>query len=893
MRFGWLLIALSTASGQVNETPLALVLDGGSAQILRLNSELSLSAKPGDILFAGDVLRAAGGPVTLLSCTANTRQTLSSDAELVLEARGPKLRAGKIARQDPAPGCFLPAMPRNIIASRQDAGAAETSSREAPAAAGDPLMHLQRADELDRQGRTAEAADEMRQVGAAWPDAGWVRSRLFVLESPKGAPPQSSNREGQTFAVLVGISKFQDPNIPPLQFAHQDAIELTRLLESPRAGGIPPANVVLLTNEKATRSAIQSAIETNLKARAGPNDTVILFVASHGVTMHVPGRGTQGFIATYDSHPQDLATSAVPMDDVRSLFEGQLSHVKRLLLYVDVCHAGHVGEIELRSDETNKTAERSLFSDDLQMFGMLAAQGHQVAIEGPDFGGGHGAFSYFLLRALNGDADANKDGMVDMPELWEYVQHNVSATTAKKQIPKQIGDLDEKRIMANVRSPGIELRAYTGQIGVQALPPTVRSITFEAPETESQFEEALGKGNILPLQPGSAFAFLPELRARLGPEDYSVESEKLRTALEDQGQQVLLRYLAGEAVPQTHQDFIRGSEYFEAAQRLSPDSLYLESKRVFCQGRAAIFEKDYRRATDLLERAVRLDPERAYSYNALGIAYLEQADYDRAILAFRDAADRAPYWAYPLHNLALTLAERGDFDASIRTYQAAINRAPRVAYLPYNLGLTYQRMNRRADAEAMYRLALKLDPQNPNTLNALGYLKSSEGKTGDAEKFYRAALEKDSGSLVARHNLAVLVSGIPGRSSEAIELFRANLPDYLPSRLSLARLFARLGQDSAAEAEYTALIERKPDYVAARLALADLQLKAGRGEAALAQLQAAAELSRNPEIQERKGDVLRTLRRSAEASEAYRVALEAAMDGAMKKRLQKKIAGLH
>ena len=58
---------------------------------------------------------------------------------------------------------------------------------------------------------------------------------------------------------------------------------------------------------------------------------------------------------------------------------------------------------------------------------------------------------------------------------------------------------------------------------------------------------------------------------------------------------------------------------------------------------------------------MRIDPGGAYGFNALGIAYLEQAQYDKAIPAFRDAARRAQHWSYPLHNAALAYMETGDY----------------------------------------------------------------------------------------------------------------------------------------------------------------------------------------------------------------------------------------
>jgi hypothetical protein len=63
---------------------------------------------------------------------------------------------------------------------------------------------------------------------------------LFVLEEKAAkeaaaSTPPRRKPKGETYALMVGISGFKDPDINPLSFAHQDAIDLTRLLESPRA----------------------------------------------------------------------------------------------------------------------------------------------------------------------------------------------------------------------------------------------------------------------------------------------------------------------------------------------------------------------------------------------------------------------------------------------------------------------------------------------------------------------------------------------------------------------------------------------------------------------------------------------------------------------------------
>jgi len=101
-------------------------------------------------------------------------------------------------------------------------------------------------------------------------------------------------------------------------------------------------------------------------------------------------------------------------------------------------------------------------------------------------------------------------------------------------------------------------------------------------------------------------------------------------ALEDQGQQVILRYLTGDQVPQTQKEFQTGEQYYRAARLLTPESLFLEGRQSFLRGRSLLFDKNYAQAADLLEGAVRIDPGGSHAYNALGIAYLEQADFARA-----------------------------------------------------------------------------------------------------------------------------------------------------------------------------------------------------------------------------------------------------------------------
>jgi protein O-mannosyl-transferase len=584
---------------------------------------------------------------------------------------------------------------------------------------------------------------------------------------------------------------------------------------------------------------------------------------------------------------------------LQALFEEQLSKVGRVLLFVDVCKAGTIGTIHNTTVSTNVQQLGDIQGD---LFGLLASRPREVSLEGPEFGGGHGVFSYFVIKGLEGAADENKDGVVEADELIKYVSAQVPMATGNKQHPREFGTYDNMMRLSDTRKPGIDVAHWRvildsrhgGPLYLAGKPQgQIPAASPQSQATVDRFNSAINSGRILPGDSNNAFTALGDLKATAPPEQYQERENQLRVALENKGQEVLLRYLAGDETPQSRDEFQSAARYMDAARTLTQESLFLEGRQDFFQGRALLFDKKFPEAANLLEQAVRIDPGAAYGFNALGIAYLEQAQYDKAIPAFRDAVRRAQHWSYPLHNVALAYVETGDYRSAIRAYQEAIRLTPQYSYLPYNLGLVYQRLNRRKDAETAYTKAEMLAPNSAEPYNALGTLKASEGKRAEAEQLYRQALQKNATLLPARHNLALLLADQQGREKEAIDLWRENLrqePDYLASRLSLAGELAEQGDNGAAVDEYRKVLEAKPEYVAARIALADVLAKTNDRDGALDQLrQVTKQDSMDPALFERIGDLEAAGQHPAEAHTAYQAALKLKPERSARKRIQNKL----
>jgi len=917
------------AAADTREEPVGLILSAAGGKVVRANTETPLAARSGDILFSGDSLQAIASPASFLYCPAKSSQTLDPGGEVLLDAKQLKVRSGKLDPPKSVNACFLPQMVRVAVASQQHYGVSMTRGLAKPE--GDviafdalpaavrtaigPFEQALRANPADVSPLVEEAAvfeqnkleanalAAYRKIAQEWKDAVWVRGRIFELEeslaSQAAVKAAEISPDARTYALMIGISNYQKlPKDLWPQFADADAKTFSQHLASPRGGGVPADQIVVLTNEEATTAAVRNAFETFLKNRAGKKDTVFILIAGQGT---VDNRGA--YIVTYDSDPQDLSTTAIPIGEIQALLDAELSKVGRVVLMADIARAANIGN--LKSAAIGSAVEK-LGEAPGDMLGLMSARPRELSEEGTQFGGGHGAFTYALIKGLQGLADHDDDRFVSAGELTDYVRDTVPKLTNNKEHPRDFGSLEGATKLSDLSKQGIVLARFRSLydsrnggpllLASSSADPQTAQLSQQASQDVDAFQAAVRAGRLLPNQPNSAWDLLPKLRAELPPEQTFLQENALRIALENQAQQVLLRYLAGDQSPQTKTEFDAGSSYMQAAMTLTPESLYLEGREDFFQGRGLLFDKQYGQAANLLEQSVRIDPGQAYGYNALGIAYLEQADFAKAIPAFRDAARRAPNWSYPLHNLALAYVEAGNYQDAIRSYRQAMRITPQFSYLPYNLGLVYQRLNSRRDAEIEYRLAMTLAPDSAEPLNALGSLKASEGKSAEAEKFYRDALQKNPSlltALAARHNLGLLLASLKGRQNEAIAAWRQNLaanPDYLASRLSLAELLAGTGDTPGAIEQYAYVVGVKPEYIAARMKLAGLYLKANQTDLALVQLRAAARLdTQNASIQEQIGDAEKALNHPDAAREAYAAAMKLQIEKGDRKRIRAKM----
>ncbi len=221
--------------------------------------------------------------------------------------------------------------------------------------------------------------------------------------------------------MLIGVEKYQ--KVQPLTFIGHDVQRLAYTLRT--RGGFDEVWEISDTAPAASSQPLRQVLMSRLPewlADRKPDDTVIVYFSGHGFRS---ADGTM-YLAPLDVDPADLTGTGVPV----AWFRDQIARCQAglKLLILDACHAGSAkGE-----------GEANLGPQDLNLFERLegvvtlasstADQPSQIWSEKKQ-----SLFSYWLNQGLQGHADADSNGEVDIDELNRYVFDSVTQT-ARQQL---------------------------------------------------------------------------------------------------------------------------------------------------------------------------------------------------------------------------------------------------------------------------------------------------------------------------------------------------------------------------------------------------------------------------------------------------------------------------
>ncbi len=298
--------------------------------------------------------------------------------------------------------------------------------------------------EIGKNEIVIEAIDTSGQVGK--------RTFLVIRNHPpqqepvgsKAAPPlteplaDAEQKRGNVYAVIIGVGNFQDAQIPPLRFTVNDAQKFHDVLTDPNYGGVPKEHVQLFLNEEATDRNIKTAIGQWLSSNAREEDTVIIYYSGHGAP-----EGEEKYWVTYNADINNLYATALSNNDIYDMLNRVES--KRMITFLDSCYSAATVNRKNQTRDIQVEIPWENFEGEGRVT-ISASNGKQLSLEMDSYQ--HGIFTYYLLTGMKGKADGTagkeRDGVVEVEELWNYVKDKVSETAKKegnRQTPVLQGSL--------------------------------------------------------------------------------------------------------------------------------------------------------------------------------------------------------------------------------------------------------------------------------------------------------------------------------------------------------------------------------------------------------------------------------------------------------------------
>jgi hypothetical protein len=281
--------------------------------------------------------------------------------------------------------------------------------------------------ERGQPGNVKYALDKAKKYGSEAMEQGANPFHL-ATGSGSGSVAAGTGPVGEKWALIVGISKFNDKHLPRLNFASKDAKDFASLLLDPSVGRFKAANVHALDEGQVT--AKQLKMELNWLARsAQPNDLVVIFLSSHG-TPRNRDTAEVNYIATSETEtePEDnLFATALPMVEISDVVRTRIK-AERTVILLDTCHSGAAAAVR------DSTASEKALGRIRQGVGraiVTSSSAEEQSYEGKPFDNGY--FTHFLIEALR----KNK-GRDSVEQVYASLKQNVSTAAAlikRKQTP--------------------------------------------------------------------------------------------------------------------------------------------------------------------------------------------------------------------------------------------------------------------------------------------------------------------------------------------------------------------------------------------------------------------------------------------------------------------------
>ena len=238
-------------------------------------------------------------------------------------------------------------------------------------------------------------------------------------------------------ALVVGIEDYIfAPDIPG---AKQNAGDWWRYF---RSRNIPFENTQLLTSHEGTKESILNAAQKAAEKVQAGGTLWFVFIGHGAASMD----GETGLLVGSDAqqNPQSLESRSVRQNDLDDIFSR--SNAARIVIILDACFSGRTPGGGMLIPGLQPLVRPAQMAQGGRIVRLTAAAADEYA--GPLPFGNRPAFSYLLLGALRGWADANRDGNVDAAEAISYARNVLNVLEkGRTQTPELLTAMDKDSLI--------------------------------------------------------------------------------------------------------------------------------------------------------------------------------------------------------------------------------------------------------------------------------------------------------------------------------------------------------------------------------------------------------------------------------------------------------------
>lgn len=603
---------------------------------------------------------------------------------------------------------------------------------------------------------------------------------------------QQGSVTGNVYALLVGISKYGDPDIPPLQYADRDATVFADFLQSKAGGSVPNGNIRLLTNSNASVAAVNMAIK-RLVRTCKKGDLVFFYFSGHADLENITLRNN-AYLICYNTPVESYENMSLSVDylnDIANTLSAKTG--ANVVLITDACHSGKMAD-----NKENALVGQQLMDAKEKEIRIASCKPDQLSNEKADWGGGRGVFSYYLINGLKGLADQSNDGIVSFGEIRNYLQSSMANDPVLRQENKvQTPVLKGTDGFALAKVDTEELNKTRQQsatdsaslILVGASPVTTEDNMPSDPEDyfmallKRESLEVLTDSLKLDKLPGVEipFTLVRQIKGnvkdeaginkldqllndlRNNAEALTRFKESMVIVFDDQVQEVINQYLKGDEAELERRRYYNvksgGYDVYPkmlavALQLTEPGSYFhniLEVKLHYFTGVVLRLKIPLTENPALLidqalteqQKAMQLEKNAAYIYNELGVLYDLKKKYSKAEKYYNEAINKKPEWALPRANLGGLYASTGKPEEGIAACKAADSLKTDVPLTTVNMGFAYEKSGNLLYAEEYYRKAIDINSRHYLPFENLGYVYMNTTRYALADSFfYEAGLRK-------------------------------------------------------------------------------------------------------------------------------------------------------